>query len=119
MLNSTCSLKSVNFCSVTMSTHGTLFEKVPSAALQQLPRPLLRRFQPERSFPLKSGMGLPHLGGADRCSFDARTAVHVKDFPSDSVVPTSLSPTSLPLKTRSPESLSYCTGALNDSSPSW
>src|SRR5256885_11703029 len=118
MLNSRCSLKSVNFSPLMMSTQGTLLVSVPFAAAQQLPLSLLRSFQPVRSLPLNRWIGLPHFGGVVRVNSADRTPSQFNVFPSaPSVVPSSRLTFNRPLKTRSLEFGSYCTGTLKTSSP--
>src|SRR5215471_16154367 len=119
ILNSRLSLKSLNFCSVMMSTQPLLLVISPSSTLQH-PLPFSERsFHPVRSLPLKSWIGVPHFGLAVGLSAGARTPDHFSVAPSSPLVePASFSPVKLPSKTRSTFWCSYCGGRLNLSFPS-
>src|SRR5215470_17713401 len=117
-LNSSESLKSLNFCPVMRSTQPLLLVNVPFSTLQQ-PLPFSERsFHPVRSFPLKSWIGSVHWGLGFGFRAGARRPDHFNSAPlSPFVVPASLLLVSLPLKTRSTFICSYCGGRLNSRFP--
>ena len=101
-MNSTWSFASPNVRSLIRSTHGGVRVSVPSTTVQQPGFASLRGFQPDRSLPLKSSTGAPQATCVAGPKAGARTPVHFSGAPSaPSVVPSSVSPTSLPTKWRS------------------
>src|SRR5262249_26005688 len=69
----TCSLKSVNFASVTRLPPDFLLRRIPLSASHSL---VPSACQPVKSRPLKSGSGVFHCGGDARRSAGARTPVN-------------------------------------------
>src|SRR5260370_17121357 len=100
-LNSTCNLKSWNFCSLMISGPCPGLISVPSATFQVTEFASLI-FHPVRSFPLNREIGFPHLGLPFRWRSGALTADHVHRAPLGPVsVPERAFPSGFPTKIRS------------------
>src|SRR6266852_2857764 len=101
-LNSTCNLKSWNFCSLMISGPCPGLTSVPSSTFQVAVEFASLIFHPVRSFPLNREIGFPHLGLLSRWRSGALTADHVQRAPLGPVsVPERAFPSGFPTKIRS------------------
>src|ERR1700722_774277 len=101
-LNSMCNLKSSNFASVISSAPCPGLTNVPFSTFHFVDAAGSLGVHPLKSFPLNNWVGFPHFGSLFRCRDGALSPVHCHAAPSGPVVvPTSVFPDSLPLKTMS------------------